>query len=121
MWRTNGMREADYTDVLELDLATIEPSLAGPKRPQDRVPLRTSKAIYRGALAKMVEERTQKNPTATGKAPVTSGGKTFELADGAVLIAAITSCTNTSNPAVLIGAGLLARKARRSGLIRSPG
>ncbi len=79
MWRTNGMREADYTDVLELDLATVEPSLAGPKRPQDRVPLRTSKAIYRGALAKMVEERTQKNPTATGKAPVTSGGKTFEL------------------------------------------
>jgi len=120
MWRTNGMAEADYTDVLELDLATIEPSLAGPKRPQDRVPLRTSKAIYRGALAKMVEERTQKNPTATGKAPVTSGGKTFELADGAVMIAAITSCTNTSNPAVLIGAGLLARKARQRGLVSKP-
>ena len=67
--------------------ATIEPSLAGPKRPQDRVPLRTSKAVYRGALAKMVEERTQKNPAATGKAPVTSGGKSFELADGAVMIA----------------------------------
>ena len=61
MWRTNGMPEADYTDMLELDLATIEPSLAGPKRPQDRVPLRTSKAVYRGALAKMVDERTQKD------------------------------------------------------------
>ncbi|MGB7903052.1 MAG: aconitate hydratase AcnA, partial [Steroidobacteraceae bacterium] len=120
MWRTNGMREADYTDVLELDLATVEPSLAGPKRPQDRVPLRTSKAVYRGALAKMVEERAQKNPKATGKAPVTSGGKTFELADGAVMIAAITSCTNTSNPAVLIGAGLLARKARQHGLVAKP-
>ncbi|MDH4312986.1 MAG: aconitate hydratase AcnA [Gammaproteobacteria bacterium] len=120
MWRTNGMREADYTDVLELDLATVEPSLAGPKRPQDRVPLRTSKAVYRGALARMVEERAQKNPKATGKAPVTSGGKTFELADGAVMIAAITSCTNTSNPAVLIGAGLLARKARQHGLVARP-
>ncbi len=120
MWRTNGMREADYTDVLELDLATIEPSLAGPKRPQDRVPLRTSKAIYRGALARMVEERTLKNPKATGKAVVTSGGKTFDLTDGAVMIAAITSCTNTSNPAVLIGAGLLARKARSRGLVAKP-
>jgi aconitate hydratase len=120
MWRTNGMREADYTDVLELDLATVEPSLAGPKRPQDRVPLRTSKSAYRGALAKMVEERAQKNPTATGRAPVTSGGKTFDLVDGAVMIAAITSCTNTSNPAVLIGAGLLARKARQRGLVAKP-
>ncbi len=68
MWRTNGMREADYTDVLELDLATVEPSLAGPKRPQDRVPLRVSKDTYRKHLAKMAEERAQKNPTATGKA-----------------------------------------------------
>ncbi|MBP7610633.1 MAG: aconitate hydratase AcnA, partial [Steroidobacteraceae bacterium] len=120
MWRTNGMREADYTDVIELDLASIEPSLAGPKRPQDRVSLRTSKAAYRGALAKMVEERAQKNSTATGEAPVTSGGKTFDLVDGAVMIAAITSCTNTSNPAVLIGAGLLARKARQRGLVSKP-
>jgi aconitate hydratase len=112
LWRCNGMREADYTDVLELDLATVEPSLAGPKRPQDRVPLKSSKEIYRKHLIAMATERTAKNPGATGRATVTSGGKTFDLVDGAVVIAAITSCTNTSNPSVLIGAGLLARKAR---------
>ena len=120
LWRTNGMHEADYTDVLELDLATIEPSLAGPKRPQDRVPLRSSKEIYRKHLAKMAEERAQKNAGATGKAPAVSGGKSFEVADGAVLIAAITSCTNTSNPAVLVAAGLLARNARQRGLTAKP-
>jgi aconitate hydratase len=116
MWRTNGMREADYTDVLELDLATVEPSLAGPKRPQDRVPLRTSQASYRKNLAKMVEERSGKQPAAAGKAKVQSGQASYELTDGAVLIAAITSCTNTSNPAVLVAAGLLARNAHRRGL-----
>ena len=67
MWRTNGMREAEYTDVLELDLASVEPSLAGPKRPQDRVPLRTSKTAYHASLAKMVEERNARNPQATGR------------------------------------------------------
>jgi aconitate hydratase len=120
MWRTNGMREAEYSDVLELDLGTVEPSLAGPKRPQDRVPLRSSKAAYRASLAQMAEERAARNPTATGRAAVTSGGRSFELADGAVLIAAITSCTNTSNPAVLVAAGLLARKARSLGLAPRP-
>jgi aconitate hydratase len=120
LWRTNGMREPDYTDVLELDLATVEPSLAGPKRPQDRVPLRTSKDIYRKAHARMAEERAQKNPGATGKSRVDAGGKSFEVTDGAVLIAAITSCTNTSNPAVMVAAGLLARNARRRGLTAKP-
>jgi aconitate hydratase len=120
LWRTNGMREADYTDVLELDLATVEPSLAGPKRPQDRVPLRTAKEVYRKTLTAMATERASKNPGATGKAVVTSGGKTFDLVDGAVLIAAITSCTNTSNPSVLVAAGLLARKARKLGLVAKP-
>jgi aconitate hydratase len=120
LWRTNGMREADYTDVLELDLASVEPSLAGPKRPQDRVPLRSAKEIYRKSLAKMAEERTQKNPAATGKASATSGGKGFEVKDGAVLVAAITSCTNTSNPAVLVAAGLLARNAHKRGLMSQP-
>jgi aconitate hydratase len=120
LWRTNGMREADYTDVLELDLATVEPSLAGPKRPQDRVPLRTAKDTYRKTHAKMAEERAQKNPGATGKGTATAGGKSFEVADGAVLIAAITSCTNTSNPAVLVAAGLLARNARKRGLTSKP-
>jgi aconitate hydratase len=120
MWRTNGMREAEYTDVLELDLASVEPSLAGPKRPQDRVPLRTSKTAYHASLAKMVEERNARNPQATGRSKVSSGGAEFQLGDGAVLIAAITSCTNTSNPAVLVGAGLLARKARALGLAARP-
>ena len=120
MWRTNGMREAEYTDVLELDLASVEPSLAGPKRPQDRVPLRTSKTAYHASLAKMVEERNARNPQATGRSKVSSGGAEFQLGDGAVLIAAITSCTNTSNPAVLVGAGLLARKARALGLPARP-
>jgi aconitate hydratase len=120
LWRTNGMREADYTDVLELDLATVEPSLAGPKRPQDRVPLRSSKDTYRKVHAKMAEERAQKNPTATGRAKVDTGGKSYEVGDGAVLIAAITSCTNTSNPAVLVAAGLLARNAHRQGLVSKP-
>ena len=120
MWRTNGMREAEYTDILELDLASVEPSLAGPKRPQDRVPLRTSKTAYHASLAKMVEERNARNPQATGRSKVSSGGAEFQLGDGAVLIAAITSCTNTSNPAVLVGAGLLARKARALGLPARP-
>jgi aconitate hydratase len=120
MWRTNGMREADYTDVIELDLATVEPSLAGPKRPQDRVPLRVSKETYRRHHAKMAEERAQRNPGATGRAVATGGGKSFEVTDGAVLIAAITSCTNTSNPAVLVAAGLVARNARRLGLVSKP-
>jgi aconitate hydratase len=120
LWRTNGMPEADYTDVLELDLATVEPSLAGPKRPQDRVPLRVAKETYRKHLTTMTAERTARNPSATGKAEVTSGGSTFDVVDGAVLIAAITSCTNTSNPSVLIAAGLLARNARRRGLVSKP-
>jgi aconitate hydratase len=120
LWRENGQAPAQYTDVLELDLGTVEPSLAGPRRPQDRVPLRTAKATYRASQKKMAAERAEKNPKATGKATVTTGGSTFELEDGAVLIAAITSCTNTSNPAVMVGAGLLARNARKRGLAAKP-
>ncbi|MGI9246950.1 MAG: aconitate hydratase AcnA [Steroidobacteraceae bacterium] len=120
LWRTNGMPEAQYTDVLELDLATVEPSLAGPKRPQDRVPLRVARDVYRKTLVAMAAERAQNNPAATGKAQVTSEGRTFEVADGAVLIAAITTFTNTSNPSVLVAAGLLARKARKLGLLSKP-
>ncbi len=116
MWRVNGQKAADYTDVLELDLATVEPSLAGPSRPQDRVPLRIAKTAYQTAFAKQAEERAKKNPAATG----TGHGRrwtarTFDVKDGAVLIAAITSCTNTSNPYVLIAAGLVARNARKRG------
>jgi aconitate hydratase len=118
LWRIDGAPAAAYTDVLTLDLSTVEPSLAGPKRPQDRVPLKSAKSAYQRALKQMADERRQKNPSATGKAAVT--GKNFDVVDGAVLIAAITSCTNTSNPSVMIAAGLLARKARERGLDSKP-
>src|ERR1700689_2315832 len=120
LWRINGAPAADYTDVVELDLSTVEPSLAGPKRPQDRVPLRNAKAVYRNSVKKMAEERAQKNPKAGGSAMAKVGADSFEIKDGAVLIAAITSCTNTSNPAVLVAAGLLARNALKKGLASKP-
>ncbi|MGD0492240.1 MAG: aconitate hydratase AcnA [Steroidobacteraceae bacterium] len=120
LWRIDGAKAADYTDVVELDLGTVEPALAGPKRPQDRVPLRSAKSVYRASLKKMAEERTQKNPGATGHAPAKLAGGSVEITDGAVLIAAITSCTNTSNPAVMVAAGLLARNARARGLESKP-
>jgi aconitate hydratase len=120
MWREDGAAPADYTDVLELDLSTVEPSLAGPSRPQDRVPLKSARQAYQAAAAKQVEERSKKNPTAKGSAVATVEGDSFEVKDGAVLIAAITSCTNTSNPFVLIAAGLVARNARRLGLTARP-
>ena len=120
LWRIDGAPAADYTDVVELDLSTVEPSLAGPKRPQDRVPLRKAKAVYESSVKKMAEERTQKFPQATGSVMAKVAAQSFEVKDGAVLIAAITSCTNTSNPAVLIAAGLLARKALKRGLSSKP-
>ena len=120
MWRVNGAPAAEYTDVLELDLSTVEPSLAGPSRPQDRVPLRVAKSTYQTHFRKQADERAKKNPGASGKAEVSVDGRTFQLQDGAVLIAAITSCTNTSNPYVLIAAGLVARNARRLGLTSKP-
>jgi aconitate hydratase len=120
MWRLNGQKPADYTDVLELDMATVEPSLAGPSRPQDRVPLRLTKPTFETHYRKQAEERAKKNANATGKATVVVDGKSFEVKDGAVLIAAITSCTNTSNPYVMIAAGLVARNARRAGITSKP-
>ena len=120
LWRVNGQAAADYTDVLELDMSTVEPSLAGPSRPQDRVPLKVAKQTFNAHYAKQAEERAKKNPSATGKANVKVDGQSFELKDGAVLIAAITSCTNTSNPYVLMAAGLVARNARKLGLNSKP-
>jgi aconitate hydratase len=120
LWRIDGAPAADYTDIVELDLGSVEPALAGPKRPQDRVPLRSAKSVYRTHVKKMAEERAQKHPQATGKANAKLGGTNCEIEDGAVLIAAITSCTNTSNPAVLVAAGLLARKAHALGLTSKP-
>jgi aconitate hydratase len=120
MWRNQGQKDAEYTDVLELDLGTVQPSLAGPRRPQDRVPLQTAKAVYETNAKKSAEERAARTPAATGTASVTLDGNTFELKDGAVLIAAITSCTNTSNPSVMLGAGILAQKANARGLKAKP-
>ncbi len=120
MWRERGQPEARYSDVLELDLATIEPCLAGPKRPQDRITLQGMQAAFRTSHEKMAAERGKKNPAATGTAEVRANGGSFTVNDGAVLIAAITSCTNTSNPSVLVAAGLLARNARRRGLAARP-
>ena len=120
LWRVSGAKAADYTDVVELDLSSVEPSLAGPKRPQDRVPLKKAKSVYESSVKKMAEERAQKNPKATGSAPAKVGNASFEVKDGAVLIAAITSCTNTSNPAVMVAAGLLARNAIKQGLNSKP-
>jgi aconitate hydratase len=120
LWRIDGAPAADYTDIVSLDLTTVEPSLAGPKRPQDRVPLRSAKTVYRTSVKKMAEERTQKNPSALGVGTASVGGTRFDVKDGAVLIAAITSCTNTSNPTVLIAAGLLARNANALGLKSKP-
>ena len=120
LWRVTGQPDAQYSDVLELDMGTVEPSLAGPKRPQDRVPMRMMKLAYGKAYEKMAAEREQKNPEAMGLAPADIDGTTVNVKDGAVLIAAITSCTNTSNPSVLVAAGLLARKARARGLKAKP-
>ena len=115
LWRQEGAADALYTDVLRLDLGTVQPSLAGPKRPQDRVALGDMQKAYRDAFA-----RDQDKWKSAGPVRVRDGQADFELKDGAVVIAAITSCTNTSNPAVMIGAGLLARNARQRGLHVQP-
>ena len=115
MWWTPEAPEAEYTAALQLDLGSIKPSLAGPKRPQDRVLLSDMKSNFRKAF-----EAEQKARPSKGPATVTDRGQTYQLKDGAVVIAAITSCTNTSNPSVLIGAGLLAKKARALGLKSQP-
>ena len=116
MWLDEGGPEAVYSDTLALDMSTVEPSLAGPKRPQDRIPLRNSQSIYQQHLLEMITERD-----ADGTASVHSAtGEDYDLKDGAIVIAAITSCTNTSNPSVMLGAGLVAKKAREKGLQVKP-
>ncbi len=115
MWRESGQADPLYSDTLELDMGTVEPSLAGPKRPQDRIPLGKADAIYREHLANTIAARES-----GGSATVEIDGEAVELKDGAVMIAAITSCTNTSNPAVMIAAGLLARNAHAKGLKTKP-
>jgi aconitate hydratase len=148
LFRTDATPDPIFTDTLELDLGTVEPSLAGPKRPQDRVPLSKSKAMYNEALqadlAKLgtpAAAEQLKKATAVSAAPglaaaavivapgeevandgvkVEYKGQTFTLRHGAVVIAAITSCTNTSNPSVMLASGLLARNAVKKGLKTKP-
>lgn len=115
MWRYTGQQDPLYSDSLQLDMGTVEPSLAGPKRPQDRIPLSVADSTYRGHLTEMIAARET-----AGSAQIELNGESMQIADGAVLIAAITSCTNTSNPAVMIAAGLLARNARAKGLQTKP-
>ncbi|MGD2113236.1 MAG: aconitate hydratase AcnA [Gammaproteobacteria bacterium] len=112
LFREPGAPQATYTRTVELDLAGIVPSLAGPKRPQDRVPLYDAKPRFLEALAALRTERDLNSTAVT----TTLDGQEVELDDGAVVIAAITSCTNTSNPSVMIAAGLVAQKAVQHGL-----
>jgi aconitate hydratase len=114
MYRTKSTSDPIFTDVLKLDLATVEPSLAGPKRPQDRIALKDVKAGFASSMDKEFGKASEM------KKRVPVPGKNYDLGHGDVVIAAITSCTNTSNPNVMIGAGLLARKAAAKGLTSKP-
>jgi aconitate hydratase len=118
LFRTASTPDPVFTDTLELDLAAVEPSLAGPKRPHDRVALAQMKQAFRTALTAPVKERGfgLLEADLRRSAPVEARGDKAELRHGAVVIAAITSCTNTSNPSVMLGAGLLARKAVARGM-----
>ncbi len=132
LFRTDDTPDPEFSDTLELDMGTVEPSLAGPKRPQDRVPLREMKPVFLNALHDTFGKQVPANTAEAherwqdeGGAPdddaetgvvISLDGEEVRLHHGSVVIAAITSCTNTSNPSVMIGAGLLAKKAVERGL-----
>jgi aconitate hydratase 1 len=138
LWHDENTPRAEYSQTLHLDLGDVRPSLAGPRRPQDRVLLQDVKANFRENLAPFAAARDKRSQAVAdfiaeggsaavgneavrkGTAIATIDGRQVELRDGAVVIAAITSCTNTSNPAVMVGAGLLARNAAARGLTRKP-
>jgi aconitate hydratase len=122
LFRTAGSAPPVFTDGVELDISTVESSLAGPKRPQDRVALAAMKEQFRANLSRPVKERGFDLPAAEHdkKVEVALNGQSAEMGHGAVVIAAITSCTNTSDPMVLITAGLLAKKAVARGLTVQP-
>jgi len=145
LFHSHGVPEPEFSDMLELELGSVEPSLAGPKRPQDRVLLSQAKVSYRTSLLEMLEAKgvsidkeaaaawvkqpsdPKKQPadqsllgTVLKTVPVRKNGFQFELSNGSVVIAAITSCTNTSNPSVMVAAGLLAKKAVERGLESKP-
>ncbi|MSR70403.1 MAG: aconitate hydratase AcnA [Phycisphaerales bacterium] len=124
LWRDDA-RKITYSTVIELDQSTITPSLAGPSRPQDRVELKSMQSTWKQVLPRLKSGAKAAVPATTTMladdgVPVMMDGAEFILKNGAVVIAAITSCTNTSNPSVMLGAGLLAKKARALGLERKP-
>ena len=116
LWRSEDAPEPRFSDTLALDLGDVVPSLAGPKRPQDRLALKDAKKVFREQLPAMLP----KGGSADATVPVVEGRLKYEMPHGAVVIAAITSCTNTSNPSVLVAAGLLAKKAVERGLDTKP-
>ncbi len=122
MFRTSETPDPEFQEVVEFDLSLVEPCMAGPKRPQDRILLKEMKSAWKKMLAAPVEERgfalDEEAAKRTARAALPSGEA--ELGHGAVVIAAITSCTNTSDPFVLVGAGLVAKKAVEAGLARKP-
>ncbi len=122
LFREDNSPQLEYTQVLQFDLGTVEPALAGPKRPQDRVALANMKNSFRASLIAPVETRGfgLDASTLSRTAAVKNNGSSSEIGHGSVVIAAITSCTNTSNPSVMIGAGLLAKKAVEKGLKVKP-
>jgi aconitate hydratase len=115
LFRTDSAPVPKFTKVVRLDLSTVEPSLAGPKRPQDRIPLSRMKPAWRDAISAVYGKQANSDPGFTG-VPIGSNGQQFKIKHGDVVIAAITSCTNTSNPSVMVAAGLLAKKAVEKGL-----
>jgi aconitate hydratase len=119
LWHTRDSKDPVFTDVLELDLSTVQPCVAGPTRPQDRVLLKDMK----GSQAKFIQDVLKAkdgDARLSAKGTVTQGAQSYELTNGSVVIAAITSCTNTSNPSVLMAAGLVAKKAVEFGLTTRP-
>ncbi|MFM7842694.1 MAG: aconitate hydratase AcnA [Planctomycetota bacterium] len=122
LFRTDDTPDLNYTQVVRLDLSTIVPSLAGPKRPQDRVPLTEVKKSFRTALREPVNKRgfALDDAAVARTGNYVDGSRTVPMGHGAVVIAAITSCTNTSNPSVMLAAGLLAKKAVAKGLQVAP-
>lgn len=117
MWREAGDKPVEYSESLELDLDSVEPSLAGPKRPQDRVPLREAASQFQTRLEEINQAR---NKSQQSSLEVEIDGQACTVGDGLVAIAAITSCTNTSNPSVMVAAGLVAKKAMELGLKARP-
>ena len=140
-FQTADSPEAEYTDTLRLDLGTVQPSIAGPKRPQDRISLSDAKGAFKNALISIVDPTAKEDGEvgrwesegghpddahladgliANGAVEVSTNGDQFELSHGSVVIAAITSCTNTSNPSVMVAAGILAKNAIERGLMSKP-